>query len=117
MNKIYQQNIFGGEDEVITQIPVYVYRNEKTGKYLASDMDHVDFSDDNGDVTEFIDMLVHFNKTYTEPSFEQAARAPGKYHGAENVKDYIPELRHITIEEFNLMADEYELPRYEGVTI
>ncbi|MFJ8099365.1 hypothetical protein [Lysinibacillus sp. NPDC096212] len=50
--KVFQQNIFGGEDEVIQSVPVIVLKNKKKeGRYLAADIEVADFSDPDGDVT------------------------------------------------------------------
>jgi len=49
--KVFQQNIFGGEDEVISTIPVIVLKHRnKDGRYLAADIEVADFSDPDGDV-------------------------------------------------------------------
>lgn len=50
--KVFQQNIFGGEDEMITTIPVIVLKHRnKEGRYLANGIDCTDWSDPDGDVT------------------------------------------------------------------
>lgn len=50
--KVFQQNIFGGEDEVISSVPVIVLKHkDKEGRYLAADIDVADFNDPDGDVT------------------------------------------------------------------
>lgn len=51
MNKVFQQNIFGGEDEIISSVPVIVLKHRnKDGRYLASDIELADFNDPDGDV-------------------------------------------------------------------
>lgn len=51
MNKVFQQNIFGGEDEVISSVPVIVLKHRnKDGRYLASEIELADFDDPDGDV-------------------------------------------------------------------
>ena len=50
--KVFQQNIFGGEDEVISTIPVIVLKHRiKEGRYLANDIESIDWSDPDGDIT------------------------------------------------------------------
>ncbi|MFF5816387.1 hypothetical protein [Lysinibacillus capsici] len=50
--KVFQQNIFGGEDEILTTVPVIVLKHrDKEGRYLAADIDVADFSDPDGDIT------------------------------------------------------------------
>ncbi|MGE7940653.1 hypothetical protein ACQKNB_01060 [Lysinibacillus xylanilyticus] len=50
--KVFQQNIFGGEDEVISTIPVIVLKHRnKESCYLAADIEVADFSDPDGDIT------------------------------------------------------------------
>lgn len=50
--QVFQQNIFGGDDEVISTVPVIVLKHRgKDGRYLAADIDVADFSDPDGDVT------------------------------------------------------------------
>ncbi|MCM0626495.1 hypothetical protein M5J14_18530 [Lysinibacillus sp. OL1_EC] len=50
--QVFQQNIFGGEDEIISTVPVIVLKHkEKEGRYLAADIDVADFSDPDGDIT------------------------------------------------------------------
>lgn len=50
--KVFQQNIFGGEDEIITTVPVIVLKHkEKEGRYLAASIEVADFSDPDGDIT------------------------------------------------------------------
>lgn len=52
MVKIYQQNIFGGEDEIMTSVPVIVLKHkQKEGRYLAAYIKLADWSDPDGDVT------------------------------------------------------------------
>ncbi|TKI65592.1 hypothetical protein FC756_16210 [Lysinibacillus mangiferihumi] len=50
--KVFQQNIFGGEDVVLTSVPVIVLKHRgKEGRYLANDIECIDWSDPDGDVT------------------------------------------------------------------
>lgn len=50
--QVFQQNIFGGEDEIISTVPVIVLKHkEKEGRYLTADIDVADFSDPDGDIT------------------------------------------------------------------
>jgi len=50
--KVFQQNIFGGEDEIISTIPVIVLKHRgKEGRYLVADIEVADCNDIDGDVT------------------------------------------------------------------
>ncbi len=51
MTGYFQQNIFGGEDEVLPTVPVIVFKHkEKEGRYLAADIELADWEDPDGDV-------------------------------------------------------------------
>lgn len=68
--KIFQQNIFGGEDEIIQSVPVIVLKNKKKeGRYLAADIDVADFSDPDGDVTmdDIQDAFIIFRNDRQKP--------------------------------------------------
>lgn len=91
--KIFQQNIFGGEDEVISSIPVIVLKHRgKEGRYLASDVECLDWSDPDGDVTmddiENAFIIVRKNRTKPDLTDVENTRIQSEAHKSFIFEEY-----------------------------
>ncbi|WP_249645883.1 MULTISPECIES: hypothetical protein [unclassified Lysinibacillus] len=75
--KIFQQNIFGGEDVILSDVPVIVLKNRsKEGRYLAESSDLGDWDDVDLDVTmdDIENAFIIVRDDYTEPSSEDVVK-------------------------------------------
>lgn len=124
--KVFQQNIFGGEDLVNPVVPVIVLKHkQKEGRYLAADIDVADFSDPDGDVTmddiqdafiivrndrqkpgqlEIDEVIAHSeaHKTYMHEKFGD--RASVSYDVAKWLETYEPVNIDMPVDKFNEAA-------------
>jgi len=70
--KVFQQNIFGGEDVILSDVPVIVLKNRsKEGRYLAESADLGDWGDEDLDVTmdDIENAFIIVRDDYTVPDF------------------------------------------------
>lgn len=75
--KVFQQNIFGGEDVILSDVPVIVLKNRsKEGRYLAESADLGDWDDEDLDVTmdDIEDAFIIVRDDYSEPNAEDLER-------------------------------------------
>ena len=91
--KVFQQNIFGGEDEVISTIPVIVLKHRiKEGRNLAADIEVADFSDPDGDITmddiESAFIIVRNDRTKPDFTDVENVRAESAVHKKYMIERY-----------------------------
>lgn len=91
--QVFQQNIFGGEDEIISTVPVIVLKHrDKEGRYLAADIDVADFSDPDGDITidDIQDAFIIVRNDHQKPGPEdvEEVRLLSEAHKRGMIKKY-----------------------------
>ncbi len=75
--QVFQQNIFGGEDIILSDVPVIVLKNRsKEGRYLAESSDLGDWDDEDLDVTmeDIENAFIIVRDDYTEPNSEDVVK-------------------------------------------
>ena len=125
--KVFQQNIFGGEDEVISTVPVIVLKHRiKEGRYLANDIESIDWSDPDGDVTmdDIENAFIIVRDDRTKPDFtdventriqsevhksfiyeEYGSDATVSFDFEKWLEDYDPINIDMPVEKFNLACE------------
>lgn len=105
MNKIYQQNLFGGEDEVITQIPVYTWQHKATKKY----------SNGRGLTDDFEQAILIWHKEHrvmTEEEIDKSCLGP-----AHDIDVYELEVVWLSVGAFNELVSKRGGEKFKGVMI
>lgn len=113
--KVFQQNIFGGEDEVITEVPAIVFKNRhKEGRYLPESMDLGDPDDDDLDITidEIENALIVVSDDLTTPDEKDVQKVRDFFKSIKFALDfdvvdvhYEPVHVKLTIEQYNEVAE------------